>query len=155
MSPEDAKDVRIAELEAKLAERDERIGQLMALVGALTQRMVELEQKLAQNSSNSSRPPSSDAPGSARPGKKPTDLLQTNVSACALPKRRPLAMGVQAWKKGLARSRSRPRHDQDFELMRSLAISRPGAAVDPDQLCAERRPGHRSRNPCGAGPIGQ
>jgi transposase len=44
----------------------------MALVGALTQRMAELEQRLAQNSSNSSRPPSSDVPGSARAGKKPT-----------------------------------------------------------------------------------
>ena len=72
MSPGDAKDVRIAELEAQLAQRDEHIAQLMALVGALTQRVAELEQRLAQNSSNSSRPPSSDAPGSARPGKKPT-----------------------------------------------------------------------------------
>ncbi|EAU67805.1 transposase IS66 family [Stigmatella aurantiaca DW4/3-1] len=44
----------------------------MALVRALTQRVAELEQRLAQNSSNSSRPPSSDVPGSARAGKKPT-----------------------------------------------------------------------------------
>ncbi|WP_225414673.1 IS66 family transposase [Stigmatella hybrida] len=72
MSPVDAKDVRIAELEAQLAQRDERIAQLMALVGALTQRVAELEQRLAQNSSNSARPPSSDAPGSPRPGKKLT-----------------------------------------------------------------------------------
>lgn len=72
MSPVDPKDARIAELEAQLAQRDERIAQLMALVGALTQRVAELEQQLAQNSSNSSRPPSSDGPGSARPGKKPT-----------------------------------------------------------------------------------
>lgn len=70
MSPADAKDVRIAELEAQLAQRDERIAQLMALVGTLTQRVAELEQRLAQNSSNSSRPPSSDAPGSARPWEK-------------------------------------------------------------------------------------
>ncbi|MDC0708795.1 IS66 family transposase [Stigmatella sp. ncwal1] len=72
MSPGDARDVRIAELEAQVAQRDERIAQLMALVSALTQRVAELEQRLAQNSSNSSRPPSSDAPGSPRPGKKLT-----------------------------------------------------------------------------------
>lgn len=72
MSPVDPKDARIAELEAQLAERDERIAQLMALVGALTQRVAELEEKLGQNSSNSSRPPSSDVPGTPRVGKKPT-----------------------------------------------------------------------------------
>ncbi|SEM44920.1 hypothetical protein SAMN05444354_1175 [Stigmatella aurantiaca] len=44
----------------------------MALVGALTQRVAELEEKLGQNSSNSSRPPSFDAPGTERPGKKRT-----------------------------------------------------------------------------------
>jgi transposase len=72
VSPVDPKDARIAELEAQLAERDERIAQLMALVGALTQRVAELEEKLSQNSSNSSRPPSSDGPGTSRSGKKRT-----------------------------------------------------------------------------------
>jgi transposase len=72
VSPDDPKDARIGELEAQLAERDRRIAQLMALVGALSQRVAELEEKLGQNSSNSSRSPSSDAPGAPRPGKKPT-----------------------------------------------------------------------------------
>jgi transposase len=40
-------------------------------VAALQERVRELEALLAQNSTNSSRPPSSDPPGVVRPGKKP------------------------------------------------------------------------------------
>ena len=68
----DARDARIAELEAQVAARDEVIARLMAKVEALTARVAELEARLNQNSSNSSRPPSSDAPGTPRQPKKPT-----------------------------------------------------------------------------------
>jgi transposase len=57
-------------LEAQLAERDARIAQLEAQVEALTARVAELEARLKQNSSNSSKPPSSDAPGTPRRPKK-------------------------------------------------------------------------------------
>jgi transposase len=52
-------------------ERDARIANLEAQVAALMARIVELEARLAQNSSNSNRPPSSDAPADrdARRGK--------------------------------------------------------------------------------------
>lgn len=43
-------------------ERDARIANLEAQVAALIARIAELEARLAQNSSNSNRPPSSDAP---------------------------------------------------------------------------------------------
>ncbi len=72
MSTLDPRDARIAELEAQLAERDARIAQLMAQVEALSARVAELEARLSQNSSNSSKPPSSDAPGSRRESKKRT-----------------------------------------------------------------------------------
>jgi transposase len=52
--------LRIAELEAQVAERDARIAQLEAQVKALTRRVAELEAQLRQNSTNSSKPPSSD-----------------------------------------------------------------------------------------------
>jgi transposase len=68
----DLKDARIAELEAQVAARDEVITRLMAKVEALTARVAELEARLNQNSNNSSRPPSSDAPGTPRQPKKPT-----------------------------------------------------------------------------------
>jgi transposase len=57
-----------------LDERDARIAKLEAQVAALLARIAELEAKLGQNSSNSSRPPSSDAPADrdARRGKQPT-----------------------------------------------------------------------------------
>jgi transposase len=53
---------RIAELEAKLAERDELIAELKAKLEAALARIADLEAKLNQNSSNSSKPPSSDPP---------------------------------------------------------------------------------------------
>jgi transposase len=62
----DPRDIRIAELEAQVAARDKVIAELMAKVEALTARVAELEAKLGQNSSNSSKPPSSDPPGMKR-----------------------------------------------------------------------------------------
>lgn len=44
---------------------------LEATVAMLQERIRELEARLAQNSTNSSKPPSSDPPGVVRPGKKP------------------------------------------------------------------------------------
>ena len=44
---------------------------LEATVAVLQERVRELDARLAQNSTNSSKPPSSDPPGVVRPGKKP------------------------------------------------------------------------------------
>ncbi|WAM25157.1 IS66 family transposase [Myxococcus sp. NMCA1] len=72
MTANNPKDARIAELEAQVAARDALIVELIAKVEALTARVAELEARLSQNSSNSSKPPSSDALGTPRPPKKPT-----------------------------------------------------------------------------------
>lgn len=72
MSQIDPRDARIAELEAQLAARDARIAELLAKVETLTARVAELEAKLARNSSNSSKPPSSDGPGVQRKPKPPS-----------------------------------------------------------------------------------
>lgn len=64
-------DQRIAQLEAQLAERDERIGDLTVKLEAALTRIAELEAKNNQNSSNSSRPPSSDPPWANRAKAKP------------------------------------------------------------------------------------
>jgi transposase len=68
----DPRDQRIAELEAQVAARDRIIEQLMAKVEMLTARVADLEARLNQNSGNSSKPPSSDPPGTPRPAKVPT-----------------------------------------------------------------------------------
>src|SRR3712207_6525006 len=49
----------------------ERLEAIAATVAVLQERVRELEARLAQNSTNSSKPPSSDPPGVVRPGKKP------------------------------------------------------------------------------------
>lgn len=49
----------------------EQLEELAALVPVMQERIRELEARLAQNSTNSSKPPSSDPPGVVRPGKKP------------------------------------------------------------------------------------
>ena len=67
----DAKDARIAELEAAVAARDARIVQLEAKLEAALARIAELEARLKSNSTNSSKPPSSDGPEvQRRPRKK-------------------------------------------------------------------------------------
>jgi transposase len=63
----DWRDDRIAELEAQLAERDRVIAELRTVVDGLLRRIVDLEARLAQTSSNSSQPPSSDPPGAPPP----------------------------------------------------------------------------------------
>ncbi|ATB32295.1 transposase [Melittangium boletus DSM 14713] len=67
----DPRDARIAELEEQVAARDARIAELTALVEALTRRVAELEARLGQNSTNSSRPPSSDPLGTKRKPRRP------------------------------------------------------------------------------------
>lgn len=64
---------------ANLDPRDQRIAELEALVATLTEklaaalaRIADLEVKLGQNSTNTSKPPSSDPPGVARPPKTKT-----------------------------------------------------------------------------------
>lgn len=61
---------------ARIAELEVQVAALMATVEALTKRVSELEARLSQNSTNSSKPPSSDPPGvtrksSAATGRKP------------------------------------------------------------------------------------
>lgn len=79
MAPVDAKDHRIAELEAQLVAKDaviaaqqRRIEELERKVAELTQMVSKLMAKLDKNSGNSHLPPSSDGPG-GRPasGSKP------------------------------------------------------------------------------------
>jgi transposase len=54
----------------QLRAENARIGELMAVIARLTERIAELERELAADSSNSSRPPSSDAPWAKKPAKK-------------------------------------------------------------------------------------
>jgi transposase len=56
----------IAELRAEVVQ----VGELKTLVAVLTQRFAELERQASADSSNSSRPPSLDAPWSKKPAKK-------------------------------------------------------------------------------------
>jgi hypothetical protein len=64
----------IAELEAQIAARDARIAELESEVKSLTRRVAELEARLRRNSTNSSKPPSSDPPGVRRMPRVPTAL---------------------------------------------------------------------------------
>jgi transposase len=66
---EDPRDKLIAEQQAQIAELTKIIAEQQAQIVALTKRVAELEEKLGLNSSNSSRPPSSDPPW-ARPKPK-------------------------------------------------------------------------------------
>lgn len=54
----------IHDLQDKLRERDELVVIMKAEILRLTELVVELQERLGQNSSNSSKPPSSDKPGS-------------------------------------------------------------------------------------------
>jgi transposase len=68
----DPRDARIAKLEALLEAALERIAHLEEENRQLREENRQLKERLNLNSSNSSKPPSSDAPGTARPPKKPT-----------------------------------------------------------------------------------
>ena len=65
------RDAQLVELEARLVERDEETAELKTKLEAALARIAELEAKVNQNSSNSSRPPSSDPPWADRPKPKP------------------------------------------------------------------------------------
>ncbi|WP_257455625.1 IS66 family transposase [Archangium lipolyticum] len=75
----DARDVQIAQLEKRLEAALARLAQLEAENESLREenrqlreKNRQLEERLGLNSSNSSKPPSSDAPGTPRQAKKPT-----------------------------------------------------------------------------------
>ena len=72
MAPTDPRDARIAELEALLKAALARIEDLEAVVAKQAARIAELEARLGTNSSNSSKPPSSDPPGAPRQAKPAT-----------------------------------------------------------------------------------
>jgi len=65
MGLRDPKDQRIEELEAQVAKLTELLAKAMA-------RIAELEERLNRNSTNSSKPPSTDLPGAERRRNKPT-----------------------------------------------------------------------------------
>lgn len=56
-------DAKIAEQDAKISEQASKIAEQASKIAVLEQRVVELLEKLNQNSSNSHKPPSSDPPG--------------------------------------------------------------------------------------------
>ena len=58
-----AKERRILELEAKVAKYEAEISELKATIKDLKATVADLQEKLNQNSQNSSKPPSSDPPG--------------------------------------------------------------------------------------------
>lgn len=60
----------------KQAALEKRIAELEWLLAAALKRIEELEAQLGQNSSNSSKPPSTDISGTARRGKEPTGRLR-------------------------------------------------------------------------------
>lgn len=66
-----ARDARIGRLQAQLAAKDARIAQLEARVEELERRVAELKAQLGLNSTNSSKPPSSDPPGTKRAAREP------------------------------------------------------------------------------------
>jgi transposase len=68
----DARDVQIAQLEKRLEAALARVAQLEEENAKLREENRRLAERLGLNSSNSSRPPSSDAPGTRRQSKKPT-----------------------------------------------------------------------------------
>lgn len=72
MAELDLRDARIAKLEALLEAALERITHLEEENRQLREENRQLRERLSLNSSNSSKPPSSDAPGTARQPKKPT-----------------------------------------------------------------------------------
>jgi len=68
----DARDVHIAQLEKRLEAALARIAQLEEENARLREENRRLKERLGLNSSNSSKPPSSDAPGTPRQSKRPT-----------------------------------------------------------------------------------
>jgi transposase len=58
----DPRDQRIADLEVQVAARDAEIAELRRKLEELTQLVLTLKERLDQNSTNSSKPPSSDSP---------------------------------------------------------------------------------------------
>ena len=59
-----------AALRSQNAELRSQNAELMKMVAVLNERVAELERRLAADSSNSSRPPSSDAPWAKKPARK-------------------------------------------------------------------------------------
>lgn len=66
MSEADPRDVRIAQLEAELAEARATIAELKQQLAEALATLAELRARLGQDSSNSNKPPSSDGPGVVR-----------------------------------------------------------------------------------------
>lgn len=67
----DPRDQRIAQLEGEVAELKGLLRTALARIEVLEAKNAELQARLDQNSNNSSKPPSSDVPGTPRSPKKP------------------------------------------------------------------------------------
>ena len=67
----DPRDQRIAQLEGEVAELKGLLRTALARIEVLETKNAELQARLNQNSNNSSKPPSSDTPGTPRSPKKP------------------------------------------------------------------------------------
>src|SRR5690349_25083119 len=72
MAEVDPRDARIAQLEKRLEAALERVAQLEEENKQLREENQRLKERLGLNSNNSSKPPSTDAPGTPRQPKKPT-----------------------------------------------------------------------------------
>lgn len=70
MSSEETIDARVSQVLVLLGAALERIRELEERIGELEQENAQLRAQLAQNSTNSSRPPSTDPPGTKRPVKR-------------------------------------------------------------------------------------
>lgn len=112
---------RVASLELELAARDETIRLLRKQVETLTAAVAELQARLGGNSSNSSRPPSSDPPW-----KKP-HVKKAPPKAKGTRKR-----GGQPGHKGSARAAVPPEQVDEFVVVTPMSCAGCGLAVPDD-----------------------
>ena len=110
---------RVAELEAALVERDR-------VIAGQGERIVGLERRLAADSSNSSRPPSSDAPWEKKPAAKRSSRTRS---------------GRNPGKQPGAPSRSRSLVDDPDEVV----VIEPGRCVGCDESLSEAAEARRER----------
>jgi transposase len=83
----------VERLNAQVVELSRRNAELEGIVGQQADKIAELERRLGEDSSNSSRPPSSDAPWSKKPARKRSSRTRSDASpANSRARRRPHAV---------------------------------------------------------------